>query len=1036
MKQKIYSLLLMALLGTLGMNVWAQSLSTTTIGGKEYYEIGSADDLVELADLVNSGDEMDANAVLTADIDMSGLESWTAIGDWRAITGGNACYKGHFDGQGHKIKNFSFNSNQNYYGIFGVISECLIENFSVFGEFSTNIATGSSVAGYARDNNTTIRNVHSYATINNKKEGTRIGGILGTSHNGTIFIDRCTFSGKLDGKDAGRSGNYGGIVGYLYNGTGAHLTITNCLFDGELVNTAATPGKCTFGGMVGYVGASPEVTLKNCLSIGTLQSAVTGQFYGAVKHNTCFIINSFYQGDNVNGSESTVTPTTQEVTKLTDAQLASGEIAFLLNESVSGGENWFQQLKNMVFAAEQYIVNTNGTPRDPQTANVTLVGEEDGTYTFLLPNFVLHTNTADLPVGDIRLEGITINDDGTFSDDNTISVPDENIPAILSSYSDKFKNLHYNLNGKVNGNRLYATIEDISINLGAPFPAYNISIEAGTDDFTAAAPLGDAYPKPYGTAKVYANGSFNCDMTPKEGSTIIYSNTESSIIDPHSFTDGFCTVCGAIDETYMAANADGYFEIANEKQLVWFAAYVNQKAPAANAILVDNIDMTGTTWTPIGKNVYYTGTFNGDGWEISNLTYEGSGDNNGLFGKVKGATIGGFAITGTLTCAGTGTGVIGWSEGATITDIDSGLTINAADGDGALHHAGGIVGSARTNGSVGTTIERCSYSGTMTVNAESHDCFGGIVGYTTDYCTITNCANYGTIQFKRQNCYAGGIIGYINSTTCNGAHNCLNIGSVIYLGEGDPTYSGAIVGRLRGNNSELWGNSYWLEGSAANANGENQIPTNYEVTAAQIASGEVAYKLGEEWTQELGADSYPFLSTYAPVYYVGEVGYATMYDTTKAWKLNGDAQAYIAAFDGTYLQLTAIEDIPVGTAVILKGTYYNNLAATATSDVSANELLGTDAETAADGTMYILAKPEGKEVGFYQAEGTIPAGKAYYKSTSSGVKPFFFSEDDATGIAGLKGVKDSKDLIYNVAGQRMQKMQRGINIVGGKKVLY
>ena len=100
MKHKIYSFLLTATFGLFGMNAWAQD-----------YEISSAQDLVDFADAVNSG-ETGANAVLTADIDMSELTSWTAIGDWNtgAVT---SAYCGHFDGQGHTIKNFNFTSTHN-----------------------------------------------------------------------------------------------------------------------------------------------------------------------------------------------------------------------------------------------------------------------------------------------------------------------------------------------------------------------------------------------------------------------------------------------------------------------------------------------------------------------------------------------------------------------------------------------------------------------------------------------------------------------------------------------------------------------------------------------------------------------------------------------------------------------------------------------------------------------------------------------------------------------------------------------------------
>ena len=53
-----------------------------------------------------------------------------------------------------------------------------------------------------------------------------------------------------------------------------------------------------------------------------------------------------------------------------------------------------------------------------------------------------------------------------------------------------------------------------------------------------------------------------------------------------------------------------------------------------------------------------------------------------------------------------------------------------------------------------------------------------------------------------------------------------------------------------------------------------------------------------------------------------------------------------------------------------------------------------------------------------------------------GSKAFYFEGDDATGINEELRIKNEESSIYNIAGQRLQKMQKGINIVGGKKVLY
>lgn len=45
------------------------------------------------------------------------------------------------------------------------------------------------------------------------------------------------------------------------------------------------------------------------------------------------------------------------------------------------------------------------------------------------------------------------------------------------------------------------------------------------------------------------------------------------------------------------------------------------------------------------------------------------------------------------------------------------------------------------------------------------------------------------------------------------------------------------------------------------------------------------------------------------------------------------------------------------------------------------------------------------------------------------------AEGDATGISGITSGNTQKGLLYNLAGQRISKMQKGINIVNGKKIL-
>lgn len=313
------------------------------------YQLASAKDLTIFSWLVNSGMNT-SDAVLVNDIDFADLTqggdaeiTWAPIGNWNTNNTQSA-YMGHFDGQGHAIRNFNAASTQNFFGLFGVLSTgAIVENFSIYGEID-NVAnqTYMGVVGYARDENVTIRGIHSFVDFINAREGARQGGILGCADNGQTNIDRCTYSGTFQSADAGGSGNYGGIVGYANNNALVVLNITNCLFDGKLVNTAAAPGTCTFGGIVGYAN-SATVTIQDCLSIGTVQSPRRGQFFGAINGGNSKIYNSYYQGEYVNGSGSGRTPTPQEVTSVTDEQLRSGEICYKLNGDQSE-INWFQTL--------------------------------------------------------------------------------------------------------------------------------------------------------------------------------------------------------------------------------------------------------------------------------------------------------------------------------------------------------------------------------------------------------------------------------------------------------------------------------------------------------------------------------------------------------------------------------------------------------------------------------------------------------------------------------------------------------------------
>ena len=320
---------------------------------------------------------------------------------------------------------------------------------------------------------------------------------------------------------------------------------------------------------------------------------------------------------------------------------------------------------------------------------------------------------------------------------------------------------------------------------------------------------------------------------------------------------------------------NGYYQLASAEELMVFAQLVGSGLSNAKAVLTNDVDLSEVTVvTPIGTSAYpFTGKFDGQNHKISGFHMDASSDRQGLFGYIKDAEILDFSIDGTLNCpgGGTGIGVIGWSEGSSVSNVHSTLTI-AVPG-ASVHHVGGVIGGSRA----GTHVYRCTFSGSMTVEQDNYDCFGGIAGYTNENCYYENCANYGDITFSAANCYAGGICGYLNNTNFTGIKYCLNTGHIKMADGSTPTYGGAIMGRLRSYTESTFGTCYWLEGTSIVGAGENNDSHFFMMADESFKSGEVCYALnrGQEdpaWFQTLGEDDYPVLDNTHKLVYITEDG--------------------------------------------------------------------------------------------------------------------------------------------------------------------
>ena len=181
---------------------------------------------------------------------------------------------------------------------------------------------------------------------------------------------------------------------------------------------------------------------------------------------------------------------------------------------------------------------------------------------------------------------------------------------------------------------------------------------------------------------------------------------------------------------------------------------------------------------------------------------------------------------------------------------------------------------------------------------------------------------------------------------------------------------------------------------------------------------------------------------------VGKAGYTT-YVTKKNVAIPEGVEVYIVtAIHESSIHMDRVTGaIPANTPVVVKaseGTHGLPIAESAT-DISGNLLQASDGDVTGDGsTIYALGvgkvgDANGK-VGFYRVKSNVivPEGKAYLVIPASvSVRDFIGFDDETDGIRQIENgqltIENAE--IYNLSGQRVNKAQKGIYIVNGKKVV-
>ena len=286
---------------------------------------------------------------------------------------------------------------------------------------------------------------------------------------------------------------------------------------------------------------------------------------------------------------------------------------------------------------------------------------------------------------------------------------------------------------------------------------------------------------------------------------------------------------------------------------------------SGNYHLTADIDLSNNEWEPIGGlSERFTGTFDGQGHIISNLTITGDNFNYlginyiGLFGAVTGnATIKNVGLENTyidISTSSEAAGIVGYvADSASISncyntgDVSSSGSMQSRVGgivgfisgwndeydgyvsvsdcyntgnisssaSGSSTRAGGIVGvfseSADNIGFISNCFNTGSVSSSSALNYTSDA--GGIVGASSISVSISNCSNTGAVTSPSSSSFTGGIVGNLDifgsssdSVSCSISY-CYNTGDISSVSGSTSSSSctGGIIGIISGSSNYITG---------------------------------------------------------------------------------------------------------------------------------------------------------------------------------------------------------------------------------------
>ncbi|MDR0813179.1 MAG: S-layer homology domain-containing protein [Oscillospiraceae bacterium] len=731
---------------------------------------------------------------LTENLDMGGVYSggawsgpnWTPIGGKYSMkvteTSGDSLvidsrFNGVFDGGGHTITNIYCNRfaekgfpYSQAVGLFGYLG----------GESDLNPAVVGTFTGGWQP---TVRNIIVGAGyVYGRRMVGGVVGRVGETNNGVI-IENCANHADIHNTD---SKGIGGIVGA---GWGAGV-IRNCYNTGSVTTTYACPAG-------GICASNSGMNIYNCYNVGTIDSngAVRGRGIGG--HDTgvytvenCYYLegcdddpasNGWYKGSSTKITINIASRTAVEMKAAPFlSQINASGAAFVAD---SGGiNNGYPVLffEAPGFDAEQEFDVSVVQPSIGGTIAANKTGAVKSGQSVTLS----FTATAGYVLDYYTVNGAPLASNFFLVSENSVvsAVFSELIEVgiALPSPTDAYYLVVSRTGFKLEGAEL-VYVTDEPVYTGDTILQNNtLKISTLGWDNVTPSDVNLEY------ASTYALSASNTDMNANGTYRVLGSDDVTVSVTRNTQPKSWLTTA---DTSWYTGRRLEY-TIKTAEELAGLAVLVNREKVTfsgvtiklANDISLKNTDGTVGTriWKAIGTSgtSAFSGTFDGQGHKIKDMTAANDGSYAGLFGYCDGAVIRNLAVEGTVSGTASSAYAAGIASYAVRTRIEN--CINRASVTAAGTFCGGIAAYIGEGSTVSGCANRGAVSGTTGV--------GGIVGIAyTGSDIITSCVNYGKVTSAGNGTNGtGGIVGKLAGTVSG----CANYGDIVSLDR----YTGGIAG--------------------------------------------------------------------------------------------------------------------------------------------------------------------------------------------------------------------------------------------------